>query len=225
MKILQTCFGNVNLVNTAKHNFYKLHETNKDLKVILNSFSCPQNKARIPNEQAINHLYEKLSDEVKGHLVFFSKKTDLSALVIFLQEIDFNLKIFAKSFYFSKVASTAFASVSKPLFKTLSSAPAKQLTSVGVIVTAPALNTLTKTHFGPIDVSTAVRRRPISQDKKNHRNHLGLYHYYGKPGHIAIDHKNPATLSTKRQAAGITNYLIALVPYVPPTEEKESFVS
>lgn len=225
MKILQTCFGNVNLVNTAKHNFYKLHETNKDLEVISNSFFCLQNKARIHNKQAIDHLYKKLSDEVKGHLVFFSKKTDLSALVTFLQEIDSNLKIFAKFFYLSKVASTAFASVSKPSSKTFSSAPAKQLTSVGVIVTAPALNTLTKTHFGPMDVSTAVRRRPISQDEKNHRNCLGLYRYYGKPGYIAIDHKNPATLSTKRQAAGITNHLIALVPYVPPTEEKESFMN
>ena len=55
-------------------------------------------------------------------------------------------------------------------------------------------------------------------------NNLGLCCYCGEPGHIAIDHINPALLATKRQAAGaFTDNSMALVPYKPPSiEEKET---
>lgn len=226
MEILRVCFGEVDPVNTAKHEFYKLRQANKDLDVFLNTFLRLQNKAQIADEQALDHLYEKLSDEVKAQLVPFSRKKDLPALVQFLQEMDSNQKIFAKSSYHGKDTATTSASLSKPSSKTPSSAPAKPSTSVGVTVTAPALSTSTGTHSGPMDVSAAVRRGPISQEEKDRRNRLGLCRYCGEPGHIAIDHKNPATLATKRQAAGITNHSMALVPYTsPPAEEKGSSLS
>lgn len=225
MKILQISFGNVNPVNIAKHDFYKLRQTNKNLEVFLNSFLRLQNKACISNKQPIDHVYKKLSNEVRVHLVIFPTKTDLSALITFLQEIDSNLKILAKSFYINKNTATSPTSVSKPLSKTLNSASAKPLTSVKVTVTARALSTSTRTHFDHIDVLTAIYKEPISQEEKKCHNRLGLCYYWSEPGHIAIYHKNPATLATKKQATGITNHLMALVLYVSLIEEKKLFLS
>lgn len=221
MKIFQTRFGDVNLVNTAKYDFYKLCQIIKDLEVFFNFFLFLQNKARIFIKQAIDPLYKKLSNEVKAHQVFFSKKTDLLALVTFLQEMDSNLKIFAKSFYCIKDAATASAFVSKPLSKTLSLAPAKPSTSVRVTIIALKLSRLTNTYSGLIEVLTAVNRRSNFQEKKDHCNYLGLYYYCGKPGHIAFDHKNLEKSDTKKEADGITNHSITLVPNFSLIEEKE----
>ena len=225
-EILRVRFGEVDPVGTAKHEFYKLRQANKDLETFLNTFLRLQNRAQIVDEQALDHLYEKLSDEIKAQLVPFPRKENLPALVKFLQDMDSNQKIFAKSSYRGKDTTTAPASVSKPSFKASNSAPAKPSASVGVTVTAPASSTATGTHPGPMDVSTTVRRGPISQEEKDRRNRLGLCRYCGEAGHIAIDHKNPALLASKRQAAGITNHSMALVPYnPPPVEEKESSLS
>ena len=69
-----------------------------------------------------------------------------------------------------------------------------------------------------------IKRGPISQEEKDRRNNLGMCRYCGKPGYIAIDHKNPALLATKRQAAGaFTGNSMALVPYKTlPVEEQET---
>ena len=223
IEILRIRFGEVDPVNTAKHQFYKLRQANKDLEVFLNTFLRLQNKAQISDEQALDQLYEKLSDENKAQLVPFPRKRDLPSLVQFLQEMDSNQKIFAKSSYRGKDVTIASASATKSSCKAPNSVPVKPSTSVGVTVTAPALSTATGTHSGPMDVSTAVRRGPISQEEKDRRNRLGLCRYCGEPGHIAIDHKNPTLLASKRQAAGVTNHSMALVPYTPPpTTEKES---
>ena len=225
VEILRVRFGEVDPVGTAKHEFYKLRQANKDLGTFLNTFLRLQNKAQIIDDQALDHLYEKLSDEVKAQLIPFPRKESLPALVKFLQDMDSNQKIFAKSSYRAK-DTTSNVSVAKPPFKSSNSAPAKPSTSVGVTVTAPALSTATGTHPGPMDVSTAVRRGPISQQEKDRRNSLGLCRYCGEAGHIAIDHRNPALLASKRQAAGITNHSMALVPYNPlSVEEKESSLS
>ena len=226
MEILRVRFGEVDPVNTAKHEFYKLRQANKDLEVFLNTFLRLQNKAQIADEQALDHLYEKLSDEVKAQLVPFPRKKNLSVLVQFLQEMDSNQKIFAKSSYRGKDATTTSASVPKPPLKTSSSAPVKPSASVAVSIAAPALSTATGTHPGPMDVSTIGKRGPISQEEKDRRNRLGLCRYCGEAGHIAIDHRNPELLASKRRAAGITNHSMALVPYTPPpAEEKGSSLS
>ena len=65
-------------------------------------------------------------------------------------------------------------------------------------------------------MSNVIRRGLILQEEKDKYNSLGLYYYYDEPGHIAIDHKNPALLAIKRQVAGtLTNNSMALVPYKP----------
>ena len=68
-----------------------------------------------------------------------------------------------------------------------------------------------------------IRQRPILQKEKDRHNSLSLYHYYVEPGHIAIGHRNPALLVTKRQATGaFTGNSMALVPYKPLfVEEKK----
>lgn len=170
-------------------------------------------------------MYKKLCNEVKAYLVSFLRKIDILALVKFLQEIDSNLKIFAKSSYRSKNATTASTSISKLLSKTFSSAPTKLLTFVEVTVTTSILNMLIKIYSSLMNVLTAIRRELISQKEKNHHNCLGFCYYYSKPCHITIDHKNLATLATKGQVTSITNHLIALVFYVSLTKEKESFLS
>ena len=75
-----------------------------------------------------------------------------------------------------------------------------------------------------MDMSNVIRQGPISQEEKDRYNNLGLCHYYGKPGHIAIDHRKPALLATKKQTAGaFTGNSIVLVPYKPLlVEEKET---
>ena len=112
----------------------------------------------------------------------------------------------------------------KPPFKLYNSALTKPSTTVRVAVLFPAPSTTTGTHPGPMDVSNVIKQGPILQEEKYRRNNLGLCHYYGELGHIAIDHKNPALLAIKRQAAGtFTGNLMALVPNKPlPVEEKKT---
>lgn len=38
LKVLKTCFGKVDPVGTAKHELYQLYQTNKVLKMFLNTF-------------------------------------------------------------------------------------------------------------------------------------------------------------------------------------------
>ena len=64
-----------------------------------------------------------------------------------------------------------------------------------------------------MDVSNVIKQGPISRKEKDRHNSLDLCHYCSKLGHIAIDHKNPALLATKRQAASaFIDNLMALVP-------------
>ena len=74
-----------------------------------------------------------------------------------------------------------------------------------------------------MDVSNVIRRGPILQKEKDRRNSLSLCHYRSEPGYITIDHKNPALLATKKQAAStLTGNSMTLVPYKPLfMEEKE----
>ena len=226
MDFLEVRFGEVDPVGTAKHEFYRLYQTNKDLEVFLNTFLRLQKKARIDDSQALDMLNEKLSDEFKDRLVTVKKADNLNDLITSLRDIDANVKRINKQSHLRAKQNTPATSTTKPPFKTANSAPAKPTTSVGVTVTASTPSTATGTHPGPIDVSTAGRRGPISQEEKDRRNRLGLCRYCGEAGHIAIDHKNPELLASKRQAAGTTNHSMALVPYTPPpAEEKESSLS
>lgn len=159
-------------------------------------------------------LYEKLNDEFKDRLVTAKKTENFNDLVLSLHDIDSNIKRISKQSQFRAKPNALNVFIFKPPFKTFNSAFAKPSASVGIAVTAPALNTAAGTHPGPIDVSIAARQGPISQEKKDKRNDLGLCRYCGKLGHIAIDHKNPALLASKRQAAGtFINNSMALVPY------------
>ena len=112
----------------------------------------------------------------------------------------------------------------KLLFKLYNSAPTKLSTAVGVAVVFPVPSTAARTYLGPINMSNVIRQGPILQDKKDGCNSLGLCRYCGKPGHIAIDHRNPTLLATKKQAAGNPmGNLIALDLYKPLfMEEKET---
>ena len=104
------------------------------------------------------------------------------------------------------------------------SAPTKPSTAVGIAVVSPVSSTATRIYPSPMDMSNVIKQGPILQEEKDRRNSLSLCHYCGKPGHIAIDHKNPALLANKRQAAGaFTSNSMALVPYKPlSVEEKET---
>ena len=112
------------------------------------------------------------------------------------------------------------------MFKSYNSAPTKLFTAIEITVIFLVPSTTIGTHFSPIDVSIMIRQRLILQEEKDRHNSLGLYCYCGKLGHIAIYHKNPALLATKRQAASaFTDNLMALVPYKPLfMEEKKTFL-
>ena len=221
MDFLEIRFGEVDPTGTAKHELYRLYQTNKDLEVFLNTFLRLQKRAKVDESQALDMLSEKLSDEFKDRLVTVKKPSSLNELITTLRDIDANVKRISKQSHLRAKWANPVTSATKPPFKTANSTPVKPTTSV--TVTAPALSTATGTHPGPMDVSTAVRKGPISQEEKDRRNRLGLCRYCGEPGHIAIDHKDPTLLASKRQAAGITNNSMALVPYTPPpATERES---
>ena len=70
-----------------------------------------------------------------------------------------------------------------------------------------------------------IKQGPILQEEKDKHNSFGLCRYYGKSGHIAIYHRNPALLATKKQAAdALMGNLMALVPYKPLSVEKKKDV-
>ena len=62
---MKTHFGKVDLVDMAKHELYRLYQTNKDLKMFLNTFLQLSKKAKIDDSQTLDILYKKLSDEFK----------------------------------------------------------------------------------------------------------------------------------------------------------------
>ena len=96
VKVLKTRFGEVDLVGMAKHELYRLYQTNKDLEVFLNTFLRLSKKAKIDDSQTLDMLYEKLSDEFKDRLVTVRKAKNLNDLILLLRNIDANMKKISK---------------------------------------------------------------------------------------------------------------------------------
>ena len=92
-ELLETWFGKVNLVGTAKHKLYRLYQANKDLKVFLNIFLMLFQKAKLEKPQILDLLYEKRSDKFKNFLVTKKKQINLTDLIKKLRSIDASLKI------------------------------------------------------------------------------------------------------------------------------------
>ena len=132
-------------------------------------------------------------------------------------------KISKQSQLHVKLNASSFPAI-KPPFKSYNLAPTKPSTTVGVAVVFPVPSTATGTHPGLMNISNVIKQGLILQKEKDRYNNLDLCHYCGKPGHIAIDHRNPALLATKRKAAGaFTGNSMALVPYKPLSiEDKET---
>ena len=224
VKVLKTRFGEVYPVGTAKHELYRLYQTNKDLEVFLNTFLRLSKKAKIDDSQALDMLYEKLSNKFKDRLVTVRKAENFNDLILLLRDMDDNMKKISKQSQLRVKPNVSNFLVTKPPFKSYNSAPIKPSTAVRVAVVSPAPSTSTGTYPGPMDVFNVIRRGPISHEEKDRRNKLGLCRYCGESGHIVIDHRNPALLATRRQVAGaFTGNSMVLVPYKPlPVEEKET---
>ena len=80
----------------AKHKLYQLYQTNKDLKVFLNTFLRVSKKAKTDDSQALDMLYKRLSDEFKDRLVTGRKIENLKDLILLLRDIDANMKKISK---------------------------------------------------------------------------------------------------------------------------------
>ena len=93
---MKTCFGEVDLVGMAKHKLYQLYQTNKDLEMFLNTFFQLSKKAKIDDSQALDILYEKLSNELKDWLVIVRKAENLNDLILLLHNMDANIKKISK---------------------------------------------------------------------------------------------------------------------------------
>lgn len=96
VKILKTCFGEVDLVGTIKHELYRLEQTNKDLKVFLNTFLRLFKKVKIDDSQTLDILYKKLSDEFKDQFITVKKAKNLNNLILLLHNIDTHMKKISK---------------------------------------------------------------------------------------------------------------------------------
>ena len=210
-KLLETRFGEINPVGTAKHELYRLYQANKDLEVFLNTFLMLAKKAKLEESQILDLLYKKLSDEFKNLLVTKKKQTNLADLIKKLRSMDVSMKIINQQKRAAPVVNT------KPTQQTTRFVPqptrfaAAAPTTVTTSSTLPTslFSTATGTHAGPIDMSS-VRRGPLTTEEKEQRNKLGLCRYCGQPGHIAMDHKDLNILLAKRRAAGIHEMTIAL---------------
>ena len=227
VEVLKTCFGKVDPVGMAKHELYQLYQTNKNLEVFLNTFLRLLKKAKIDNFQALNMLYEKLSNEFKDRLVIVRKAKNLNNLILLFCNMDANMKKISKQSQLRvKLNASNFPTI-KPPFKSYNSAPTKPSTAFGIAVFFPIPSTAIGTHPGPMNMSNMIKQRLILKEEKDRRNSLGLFRYYGEPAHIVIDYKNPALLATKRQVAGaLMGNLMALVLYKPlSVEEKETSLS
>ena len=175
--LLETRFGDVDLVGTAKHELYRLYQANKDLEVFLNTFFVLAKKAKLDYSQTLDLLYEKLRDEFKNLLVTKKKQTNLADLIKKLRSMDSSLKIINQQKRPTPTVNT------KPTQQTTRFV--SQLTrfalaaSAAVTTTTSTLPfTATGTHAGPMDVSS-VRRGPLSVEEKEWRNKLGLCQYCG----------------------------------------------
>ena len=188
-------------MGTAKHKLYQLYQTNKVLEMFLNTFLRLSKKAKIDNSQALDMLYEKLSDEFKHQLVTVRKIENLNDLILVLRDMNANMKKISKKSQLHVKPNASNFPATKPLFKSYNSAPTKLSTAVRVVVVSSTPSTITGTLSGPMDVSNVISQRPISQEEKDRRNNLGLCHYCGEPKHITIDQRNSALLTTKKQVA------------------------
>ena len=224
VEVLKTRFGKVDPVGTAKHKLYRLYQTNKDLEVFLNTFLRLFKKAKIDDSQTLDMLYEKLSNEFENQLVIIKNVENFNDLILLLRNMDAKIKKISKLSQFRVKPNTSNFSATKPPFKLYNSALTKPSTAVRVAVVSLIPNTATGTHLGLIDVFNVIKQRLISQEEKDGRNSLGLYRYYGEPGHIVIDHKISALLAIKKQVANaFTDNSMALVLYKPlPVEEKKT---
>ena len=190
----------------------------------MNTFLRQSKKVKIDDSQALNMLYEKLTDEFKDWLVTVKKVKNLNDLILLLCNIDANIKKISKQSQLRVKLNASNFPATKPPFKSYNSAPTKPSTAVGVAVVFLVPSTAIGTYPGLMDVSNMIKQRPISQEEKNRRNSLGLCRYCSKPGYIAIDHQNPALLAIKRQAASaFMGNSMALIHYKPLlVEEKET---
>ena len=83
-------------MSTAKHELYQLYQTEKILEVFLNTFLQLSKKAKIDDSQALDMLYEKLSDEFKDWLITVRKAKILNNPILLIRDIDANIKKISK---------------------------------------------------------------------------------------------------------------------------------
>ncbi len=147
-------------MGTAKHELYRLYQTNKNLEVFLNTFLQLFKKAKIDDSQALDMLYKKLIDKFKNRLITIIKAKNLNNLILLLYNIDANAKKISKQSQLRIRLNASNVPAIKPPLKSYNSAPTKPSTSIRVAVISPVPNTFTGTHSGFIDVSNVIRQRP-----------------------------------------------------------------
>ena len=203
-------------VGTAKHELYRLYQANKDLEVFLNTFLVLAKKAKLDDSHTLDLLYERLSDEFKNLLVTKKKQTNLDDLIKKLRSMDASMKIISQRK--KPTSSPVNTHAAKPTTYQQTTRFVPQPTRLAAaaptttVTTSLSLSsTATGTHAGPMDVSSAGKRGPLTTEEKERRNKLGLCQYCGQPGHIALDHRDHNTLQAKRRAAGIHKMTMALL--------------
>ena len=94
--LLETRFGDVDPVGTAKHELYKQYQTNKNLEVFLNTFFVLAKKAKIDDQQTLDLLFKRLNNKFKSLLVTKKKQTNLDNLIKKLRSMDASMKIISQ---------------------------------------------------------------------------------------------------------------------------------
>ena len=98
--------------------------------MFLNTFLRLFKKAKIDDSQALDMLYEKLSNEFKDRLVTIMKAENLNNLILLLRDMDAIMKKYSKQFQLYVKLNASNFPTTKPPFKSYNSAPTKPSTAV-----------------------------------------------------------------------------------------------
>ena len=128
----------------------------------MNIFLQLSKKAKIDDSQALDMLYEKLSNEFKDRLYTVRKTDNPNDLILLLCDMDVIIKKTSKQSQLRVKPIASNFPATKPPFKSYNSASTKASITIGVAIVSPVPSTATGTHFSPMNMSNVNERGPIS---------------------------------------------------------------
>ena len=219
---MKLAYGDPDPQGSARRKLINLYQTNKKFSVFWAEFHRLAQKAGMNAETILEYLKDRLSNEIKDRLVSIDEGSmTLEPFVKMVQNIATKLEILKEQ---DNRRSNRFNNnnTTNPINTTATPKPPTPPKPFTTHVQPFANNSSTATgaHPGPMDVSSSVRRGPLSQEEKDRRTREGLCKYCGEPGHFARDHSN-GTLAAKQKTYNVKMASLQTTSYRPEQTENE----